>query len=75
MNKLPLLVSIQLCVEVGIDFGLLSIDDDSHLVGTVEWSSKKDDTDLDHPVFIILIVFCVVCVILVIVLIKGQSKK
>ena len=46
-----------------------------NLVGTVEWASKKDDTDLDHPVVIVLIVFCVLCVFLVLILIKGQSKK
>ena len=62
-------------VEVDTSISSLIIDDMNGLVGTVEWSSKEDDTDLDHPIVIVLIVFCVLCVFFVLILIKGQSKK
>ena len=62
-------------VEVDTSISSLIIDDMDGLVGTVEWASKEDDTDLDHPIVIVLIVFCVLCVLFVLILIKGQSKK
>ena len=43
--------------------------------GSVEWAPKSDDTDLDHPIFIIVLVFCFVVLAIVAFLMKSSTKK
>ena len=43
--------------------------------GSVEWAPKSDDTDMDHPILIIVLVFCGVIVIMFLFLMKSNSKK
>lgn len=51
------------------------VDGAEDVVGTVEWAPMDDDTDLDHPLMIVMLVFLVICFGAVVYLMRMQSKK
>lgn len=53
----------------------LSVDATEDVVGWVEWAPSEDDTDLDHPIMILMLAFCVVGLGAVLVLMRSQSRK